>query len=128
MRMISFFEEDLQCMLNVVSVWCRTYTMQVNAAKTKVVHFRTPSVNQSSYNFMCSDEQIMCVDRYCYLGLVLTEHVHYSVTAKAVSQSASRALGLIISKFKLMGGLPFDVFTTLYDLCVFPVISYGAAI
>ena len=27
-----------------------------------------------------------------------------------------------------MGGIPFDVFTKLYDSCVWPVISYGAAI
>jgi hypothetical protein len=55
----------------------------------------------------------MCVDRYCYLGLVLAEQLDYSATAKSISQAASRALGLIISTFKLMGGLPFDVFESL---------------
>jgi hypothetical protein len=47
---------------------------------------------------------------------------------KSVAQSASRALGLLIAKYKNMGGMPYDVFTKLYDSCVWPVIAYGAAI
>ena len=40
-----------------------------------------------------------------YLGLVLTEHLDYSVMAKYVANSASKALGLVISKFKAASGL-----------------------
>ena len=50
------------------------------------------------------------------------------MAAKFVAQSASRALGLLISKCKLAGGLPFNVYTKLYDSVVYPVISYGAGI
>ena len=35
-----------------------------------------------------------------YLCLLLTEHLNYTMVAKHVSKSASRALGLVISKFK----------------------------
>ena len=52
----------------------------------------------------------------------------YNIAAKSVAQSASRALGLLIVKFKLIGGMPYDVFTKLYNTLVQPVISYGAAI
>ena len=47
---------------------------------------------------------------------------------KNVAQSAGRALGLLIAKYKSMGGMPYDVFTKLYNSCVWPVITYGAAI
>ena len=47
---------------------------------------------------------------------------------KSIAQSASRALGLLIAKYNSMGGMPYDVFTKWYDSCVWPVISYGAAI
>jgi len=45
-----------------------------------------------------------------------------------MSQSAGRSLGLLIAKCKLMGGVPFDVFTKLYDVLVRPIIDYGAAV
>ena len=47
---------------------------------------------------------------------------------KMLSQSASRALGLLIAKSKALGGMPFEVFTKLYDFLVWRVIVYGAAI
>ena len=49
----------------------------------------------------------------------------FSVTAKAVAQSASRALGLLIVKSKAMGGLPYQAYTKLYDAVVRPVLEYG---
>ena len=48
--------------------------------------------------------------------------------AKNVSMSANRALGLVISKYKALGGLPFNTMTKLYDSIVLGTISYGAAI
>ena len=63
-----------------------------------------------------------------YLGLMLTEHLDYNVMAKNVAMSASRALGLVISKYKAFGGLPFHTYTKLYDSVVVGTISYGAAI
>ena len=42
--------------------------------------------------------------------------------------SPRRALGLLISKFKVLGGMPYEVFTGLYDIMVWSTINYGAAI
>ena len=47
---------------------------------------------------------------------------------KHVAQSASRALGLLIAKCKTIGGVPYNVFTKLYDSVVWPVISYSSPI
>ena len=69
------------------------------------------------------------INVYKYLGLVLNEHLDYNVTAKYVAQSVTRALGLLISKFKQTGGMPFKVYKKLFDTTVWSVISsYGAAI
>ena len=59
---------------------------------------------------------------------MLNEHLDYSITAKTVAQSANRALCLLIAKCKIMGGLPYDAFTKLYDSVVWPIINYGAPI
>ena len=47
---------------------------------------------------------------------------------KCVAQSASRALGLLIAKCKAIGGVPYNVFTKLYDSVVWPIINYSAPI
>ncbi len=46
--------------------------------------------------------------------------------AKMVAKSTGRALGLIIAKYKACSGMPYDVYTKLYDALVQPVIDYGA--
>jgi len=63
-----------------------------------------------------------------YLGVMLSEHLDLSLTAKVVAQSAGRALRLLIARCKNAGGLPFDVYTKLYNTCVVQVITYGASI
>ena len=45
-----------------------------------------------------------------------------------LSQSAHRALGIVIAKGKSLGGLPYQVFCKLYDSLVQPIIDYGACI
>ena len=47
---------------------------------------------------------------------------------KHVANSAGRALGLVIAKFKSAGGLPFSTFTKLYDIMVWSIIDYGALV
>ena len=80
------------------------------------------------FQFTCSNLELRVVTKHCYLGLWFNEHLYFKDTASKVAKSAHQALGLLISKFKLCGGMPFDCFTTLYESLVLPIISYGAAI
>ena len=82
---------------------------------------------QSSFNFTCGEEKIEVTHAYKYLGIWLEEHLDMKYTAKAIAKSASRALGVIISKFKAVGGMNFEVCTTLYDNLVQLISSYGSA-
>ena len=121
-------EQDLQCMLTVLSQRCSLNSMMININKSNVVHFRPNSVARSDFVFKCGEEVISYTDKYMYLGLLLTEHLDYNVSAKSVAQSASRALGLLIARYKTMGGMSFAVFSKLYNSTVWPVISYASAI
>ena len=102
--------------------------MQINPGKTKVVHFRPPSVVKSSFHFMCGDNDIDVIPEYKYLGLILNEHLDYNVMAKAVAAAANRALGLLIAKSKAYGGMPVHCFIKLYNALFGSIIDYGAAI
>ena len=102
--------------------------MAINVNKSNIVHFRPCCIPRTEVVFKCGVNNIKLTEKYVYLGLTLTEFLDYNVTAKIIAQSASRALGLLIAKYKALGGMPFDVFTKLYDSLVWSVISYGAAI
>ena len=119
-------EAELQFLLNELHAWCISNSMHVNNIKSNVVHFRVPSKAKTSVNFTCGPGVINVVDKYTNLGITITEFLDYEV--EIVAQSASRALGLLIAKYKSIGGMPFNVFSKLYDNLVWPVISYGAAI
>ena len=68
------------------------------------------------------------VSKYTYLGLYFTEVLNYDEMAKAVAKSASKALGLLISKCLTNGGFNYTMFTKLFDTMVWSVIDYGASI
>ncbi|XP_053405160.1 uncharacterized protein LOC128558904 [Mercenaria mercenaria] len=119
---------DLQTLLNALNDWCNTNYMNINNGKSKVIYFRPVSVPRSNCIFMCGNVIVDTVDKYIYLGIVLNEFLDYNVTAKAVAQSVCRALGLVIAKCKAIGGVPYDIYSKLYDTLVWPVINYGAAI
>ena len=115
-------------MLNMMSDWCKDNAMVVNTQKSNFVHLRPPSVRRTQYDFRCGDAELNVVEKYTYLGLILTEFLDYNVTAKVVAQSASRALGILIAKSKCLGGLPFHVYSKLCDSVVWSVIAYNAGV
>lgn len=121
-------EADLQLLLDELNMWCVNNKMDINQDKSKIVHFRNPSRPCTNTAFTCGGKVLEAVDKYIYLGLLLTQHLDYSLMAKQVADSAGRALGLLISKCKAAGGLPFSTFSKLYDSTVASIISYGASI
>ena len=115
-------------MLDLLYEYCRSWKMLLNFDKSKIVYYRPKSFLQTAHQFHCGSESIEVVSQYKYLGLILTEFVDYNVTTKIVSQSAGRALGLLISKDKAFGGMPFECYSKCYDALVQSVINYIAAI
>jgi hypothetical protein len=122
-------EADLQRLLSILHKWSETWNMSVNVDKTKVVHFKCgPATPRSAGPFLYGETELEVVERYRYLGVVLTEHLDLSITAKCIAQSAQRALGLLIAKGRAHGGFPFDVYTKLYNSLVVPILDYGSAV
>ena len=128
LALIADTEEDLQKLLDALSKWCKGNEMSINIDKTKVVHFRNPAKSHTAFSFSCGNQTVDVTTSYRYLGLTIGEHLNYNVTAKALAAAASRALGLVISKFKSAGGLPYSLFSELYVSIVWSTISYGVCI
>ena len=121
-------EQDLQKVLDILALWCSDNNLVVNLNKSKILHFRIPSIPLSNFCFSYNGDVIEIVSQYTYLGLLFTEFLNYDEMAKAVAKSASRALGLLIAKCKANGGFNYTTFTKLFDTMVWSVIDYGASI
>ena len=121
-------EEDLQSLIDLLQQWCDEKKMKVNLDKTKVVYFRNTASEKTRKLFKFGNGNIEITDSYTYLGILLTEHLDFNAMAAQVAKSASRALGLVIAKYKSFGGLPFDTYCKLYDSVVWSTISYGSAV
>jgi hypothetical protein len=115
-------------MLDVLYEWPCASHMKINPTKSNAMHYKPNNVNRTNFVFKCGPDNLECVQKYVYLGLTLQENLDYSVTAKFVAQSASRALGLLIAKYKSLGRMPYNVFTKLFDSLVWSVVAYGTTI
>jgi hypothetical protein len=118
-------ENSLQRMLNCVSDWTNKWRISLNESKTQVVHFRTKSHEKSKVQFQCCDSILETTNGYKYLGIWFDEFLDFHVSTNNLAAAASRALGLVISKVKVLGGINFDSFTKLYDSFVHPILDYG---
>lgn len=121
-------EQDWQSLLNALNEWCDQNQLLVNGDISSVGHFRCKSHPLTGTSFSIGDKFIEDTKQYAYLGLLLSEHPYYTMMAKHVSKSASRALGIVISKFKAYVAVPYNTCTKLYDSVVYSTISYGPSL
>jgi hypothetical protein len=62
--------------------------MLVNLLKSNIAYLRKQSVSQCGFIFNIGNVSLKYVKQYKYLGLVLTHHLDFAMTAKTVSKSA----------------------------------------
>ena len=102
--------------------------MRANVDKTKIVQFRPRTTRQSIAKFCIDDENVIVTDSYTYLGVLLTQHMDYKLTAGQLARSASSAASKLISIYFENKGSPWRVFTHVHDSVVSPVMDYASAI
>ena len=121
-------EEDLQDLLLIVENWCRRWRLEVNLAKTNIMHVRSRAKQQSRYVFLFNSRPVPYCKTYKYLGCLIHENLDFKVTVQSLSDSASRALSSITTKMIKNGGFPLNVFLTLYKACVCSISDYGGEV
>ena len=123
MVLIADSESELQSMLNVMYQWCKKWRLRLNSNKTKIVHFRGKRVKQTMFKFTYGSKAIDIVKCYKYLDIM-----SYDECSKTLSESAGRALGALISKFKHFRDTGYETFTKFFDSGVQPILTYGSSV
>ncbi len=57
----------------------------------------------------------LCRNNYKYLGLLFDEYVAFNNSIKMLAESAGRALGAIVAKFKHTKDIGYNAYTKLYE-------------
>ena len=121
-------EVNLQLMLSTLEKWCRDWKLDVNLKKSNVIHFRKKNLPETLFKFKYKQNEMLKTHEYKYLGILFNEFGNLDSAVELLADSASRALGVIISKYKILKNVRFHSFTRMYNAGVIPILQYGAEI
>lgn len=121
-------ERNMQDTLDVVSNWCKKWHLQINLAKTKILHFRKRNSKKSNFTFYIGNTKLEYASVYKYLGVLFNENRDFKNNAENLSKSGGRALGSLISKIHSLKDIGFTTFEKLFYSCVAPVIDYCSGV
>ena len=121
-------ENKLQAMIDHMYQWCHKWKLKLNIEKSNIIHFRPRRKVRTDFEFHFGIRPLHIVDSYKYLGILLDEHLTYENCAKVLSDSAGRALGGIINKFKTLRDVGFKTFDKMYHTGVISVNNYASEI
>ena len=121
-------ENDLQDLLFIVENWCLKWILEVNLAKTNIMHVRSARKSQSNYFFLFNRRPVPYCKYYKYLGFTINEQLNFSDSNKILSDSAGKALSVIISKMIKNKGFPYNVFSLLLNSCVNSICDYAGEV
>jgi hypothetical protein len=116
----------LQNALDRLSVYCKSWKLNINLEKTKTMIF-SKSGKTSKDLFTLDHCHLENVSHYTYLGIVMSSNGSFTSAISTLSQKAMKAM------FKLRGSL-YQTNTTpqtslsLYDTLIRPIATYGCEV
>ena len=128
MVLIGESENDLQNLLDELNIWCMQWHVKINEDKSKIVHFRKVRTKCTEIDFLLNGQMLEKVNCYKYLGVYFDEHLKFDICIRTLAESAGRALGSIINKFKSLKNVGYNTFTKLYKCGVMPIMQYGSSV
>ena len=100
-------QEQLQTALNSMYLYCQTWKLEVNPAKTKVVIFAKRKVKEIPV-FRYNGENIALVDDFVYLGVTFTHKVSFTKHKNHLLEQGRKAMFSVLRKIKKLN-LPIDM-------------------
>ena len=116
--------EQLHIDLDILDTGCRQHNLSINIGKTKSVLFGTKKFNT---NITCSNltiagEEIMFVDEYKYLGIILDKHLSFTKHIRYVQGLAAHKIYMLS---KIRPCITQSVAIRIYKTKVLPYFDQG---
>ena len=100
----------------------------MSLTKTNVMHVRNTRKERTRFTFLFDWKPVPYCTDYKYLGSNINEFLSFKFTVEKHSESAGRALSVIVTKMIKNNGFPYNVYSLLISACVNSVSDYCAAI
>ena len=113
----------LQRQFYLLSDFCK-----VNIPKTKVVVFKNGSMLARNEKWTYDGQPLEVVNCFTYLGVSLSMQLSFNRMASDQAVKAKRVLISLLNSLYDLGQLPTNVFFTLFDRKISPVLLYGSEI
>ena len=118
--------QNMQKALDIFQSYCKTWKLQVNTAKTKIMIFSKRKLRQH-FEFQLDGQIIEIVDLFSYLGLIFKSNGSFSDAKKNLVNQAQKSL-YSIYKIKRNQAVPIDLQLKLFDSMVVPILLYGCEV
>ena len=118
-------EEEMQLLLNDFSSYCKTWKLNINNDKTKLLVFGHRS--RRKCNIYLNETLLEMVEAYKYLGVMFSKTRSFNLTKKHVVEQARKALFSLYKKIRNLD-LPIDCQIKLFDNTVLPILTYACEV
>ena len=110
---------DLQNALDIYALYCDTWKLKINTAKTKIVIFSRGRLG--NYEFSIGGTPIEVVSKYKYLGVIFSTGGSFLAMKKHIALQASRAVYSLLKKSRSFM-LPIDIQIELFNKTIKPIL------
>jgi predicted glutamine amidotransferase len=119
-------KEELQAALNSMYLYCKTWDLEINASKTKIVIFNKRKITEKSV-FTLNNEILNVVDDFTYLGIIFMHNGSFSKNRIKLLDQGRKVMYSMLKKCRSLG-LPIDLQLKMFDTMVAPILLYGCEI
>lgn len=117
---------ELQTALNAMYLYCKTWNLEINASKTKVVIFNKRKIIDKPV-FTLNGEILNVVDDFVYLGIIFMSNGSFSKNRIKLLDQGRKAMYSMLRKCRSLG-LPIDIQLKMFDTMVSPILLYGCEV
>lgn len=126
--LLSESKEGLQSCLNALQLYCDYWKLQINIEKTKVMIFSVGKMKKENMQFKLYDSVIETVEKYKYLGILLSCNGNLKHAAEHMYQKSLKAIFSLKSKILDYDSTSNNLKLKLFDALIRPILTYGAEI
>ena len=119
-------EAELQSALNAMFLYCKSWDLEVNPAKTKITIFANRK-NQQAPKFMYNGQELAVDDNFVYLGTMFSYNGRFLKNSRRLFDQARKAMFAVLNKSRKLL-LPVDIQLQLFDTMVAPILLYGSEV
>lgn len=126
--LLSESKEGLQSCLNSLQTYCDFWKLKINTDKTKVIIFSVGKTKKENIQFKLNDSVIEIVEKYKYLGILLSYNGNLKHAADHMYQKSLKAIFSLKSKILDYDSMSNTLKFKLFDTLIRPILTYGAEI